>query len=118
VEDEPEVRMVLVEMLESQGYEVAHAEGGAQGLALLAQGKYDLVLTDLGMPGVSGWEVAREARRAHPESVVGLVTGWAENLEEADIRSGAVDLVIAKPFDLFEASDRIAQALATRARAA
>jgi PAS domain S-box-containing protein len=118
VEDEPEVRMVLVEMLESQGYRVSQAEGGAQALELLGRDRFDLVLTDLGMPVVSGWEVAREARRRWPRTVVALVTGWAENLAGEDIGAGTVDLVIAKPFDLNDASTRLAEALATRAKAA
>jgi PAS domain S-box-containing protein len=117
-EDEPEVRMVLVEMLESQGYKVTQAEGGAQALGLLARGRFELVLTDLGMPGVSGWEVAHEARRRSPQSVVALVTGWADNLEESDLRSGAVDFVIAKPFDIGEASAQPDRSTARASRAA
>ncbi len=117
-EDEPEVREVLVEMLASQGYQVTAAEGGARAVELLRQGEFDLVLTDLGMPEVSGWEVAREARRRLPSSVVAMVTGWADSLDEAELGSGSVDLVIPKPFDIVEASERIAGALASRRRAA
>jgi CheY-like chemotaxis protein len=100
VDDEPEVRATLVDMLEAQGHTVVQAPGGREGLGLMETGPpMDLVLTDLGMPGMTGWDVARQIRERWPTVPVGLMTGWGEQQLTAAERS-RVTFVITKPFDL------------------
>ncbi|MBI2876712.1 MAG: GAF domain-containing protein [Candidatus Tectomicrobia bacterium] len=82
IEDEPEVREALAELLATQGHTVIQAASGQEGLARLEKGEpIDLVLTDLGMPGMTGWEVARAVKTRWPYLPVGLITGWEEELE-------------------------------------
>jgi len=97
IDDEPEVRATLVDMLEEQGHVVHQAAGGVDGLTALAGlGAIDVVFTDLGMPGMNGWEVARAIKARRPTLPVVLVTGWGTGSETSPER-GAVDLVLAKP---------------------
>ena len=95
IEDDPGVREVLGIMLASLGHSVLQAAGGREGLELLAAGSsVDLVLTDLRIPHMTGWEVVKEVRARWQHIPVGLVTGTPEALWES---REPVDLVIAKP---------------------
>jgi CheY-like chemotaxis protein len=58
----------------------------------------DVVLTDLGMPDMTGWDVARGVRTQRPGMPIGLITGWAVALEMSADERRAVDFVIAKPY--------------------
>ncbi|MBI1734737.1 MAG: GAF domain-containing protein [Candidatus Rokubacteria bacterium] len=110
VDDEQEVRDVVAEILASQGHEVVQAAGGVEGLAYLDRGvPLDLVLTDLGMPGMTGWEVARAAKARRPTLQVGLLTGWGEQPDAKPEDRAAADFVIAKPVTV----DGLRAALAT-----
>jgi len=60
----------------------------------------DVVITDLGMPEMTGWDVARAIRTRFAGLPVGLVTGWAVALEMSDEERRGVDFVIAKPYTL------------------
>jgi signal transduction histidine kinase len=98
VDDETEVRAALAEMLREEGHQVAEAEDGPAGLARLGQGPAcDLMLTDLGMPGLTGWEVVNAAKRARPGLIVGLVTGWGDDLDGKPGPCAPPDFVLAKP---------------------
>jgi signal transduction histidine kinase/CheY-like chemotaxis protein len=99
VDDEETVREALADSLAEDGHTVITAASGPEGLARLADGaKVDVVFTDLGMPEMTGWDVARAVRTRHPGLRIGLVTGWAVALELSDDERRAVDFVIAKPY--------------------
>jgi len=99
IDDEPEVRAVLAEMLTASGHRVCQAGGGREGLEVLASTqKVDVVLTDLGMPEMRGSDVARAIRDRWPLLPVGLVTGWEESEVTPEERQH-VRFVIQKPFD-------------------
>jgi len=88
----------VAEMLAAQGHRVLQASGGREGLALLEAGeKMDLVLTDLGMPGVTGWDVARAVRARWPGLPVGMLTGWGEQIDDATPDRQMVAGVLSKP---------------------
>jgi len=96
VEDDPMVRDTIVSLLRSAGHLVTDAPGGAAGIDRLADGPVDLVLTDLGMPEVTGWDVARAARARHPRLPVVLLTGWGEHGSGETAPPGLVDKILAK----------------------
>ena len=99
IDDEPEVRAVLAEMLTANGHRVCQAGGGREGLEVLTSTqKVDVVLTDLGMPEMRGSDVARAIRDRWPLLPVGLVTGWEESEVTPEERQH-VRFVIQKPFD-------------------
>lgn len=96
VDDEPEVLKALGLTLEYFGHWVKDFTSGAEALKAFKDGKYDLVITDLGMPGMSGWDVARAVKKIKPDIPVLLITGWVIDLDEE--KKKLVDGVIAKPF--------------------
>jgi PAS domain S-box-containing protein len=108
VDDEENIRDILGEMLSGAGYEVVLAQDGAEALHLLhADEGIFIVLTDLSLPGMNGFEVAEEAKRIRPHVRIGLVTGWGATLEEERARERGVDRMLAKPFRLDEVLDFI-----------
>ena len=111
VDDEGSLLMTLAANLELEGFEVVEAEDGARALEILQRERFDLVLTDIRMPGMSGVELFRRVRRLHPEMPVVLMTAFAlEGLVEQAIGEGAF-AVLPKPF-------AIEHVVATLARAA
>jgi CheY-like chemotaxis protein len=101
VDDEPEVRSALADMLGTSGHTAFEAAGGREALVWLEAGQLvDLVLTDLGMPGMTGADVARAVRGRWPHLRLGLMTGWDETEGLVGETSAVVDFVIAKPFTL------------------
>jgi signal transduction histidine kinase len=101
IDDELTVREALADSLAEDGHAVIQAASGPEGLARLADGVIvDVVVTDLGMPEMTGWDVARAVRTRHPGVPVGLVTGWAVALEISDEERRGVDFLIAKPYTI------------------
>lgn len=99
----------LADILHLIGHEVAIATGGKEGLARLEAGGFDVVITDLGMPGMSGWDVAAAVKARWPGLPVILVTGWAEEAGEERPAGAVVDLMLAKPFTTEQLSRALAQ---------
>jgi signal transduction histidine kinase len=99
IDDDPRVRATLADLLVAQGHAVEQASSGQEGIARLAAGeRVDLVVTDLGMPDMTGWDVARAVRERWPGLRIGLITGWGD--QELPARERAqVDFVISKPFE-------------------
>ncbi len=99
VDDDPHVRELIVDYLREIGHVVAEAASGAEAMALLERGDpYDLLLTDVGLPGMAGSEVARLARAARPGIKVLYMTGYADAATFKDEAHGHP--VIKKPFRL------------------
>jgi len=99
VEDEPDLRKVLASLLKREGYHVDLAESGLRAFEMLGKEIYDLVITDVRLPGASGIEVLRVTRETYPDAPVIVITAFAsdEAAEEAR-RLGAFNY-ITKPFD-------------------
>ena len=98
VDDDIEVRDVLEELLHVDGHKVSTAADGAEALSLFKPGRFDMVFTDLGMPGISGWQVVEQIKRQAPQTPVVMVTGWGAQLDPARIAASGVDRVLTKPF--------------------
>ncbi len=115
IDDEETVRVTLSSLLHAVGHTVFEAGGGIEGLACVADQPLDLVITDLGMPGMTGWEVAQQIKATHPTLPVILLTGWGQQATEALVGQGEVDQVLNKPIRLAELQAAIAQAMSRRA---
>jgi PAS domain S-box-containing protein len=113
VEDEPEVLDLVRAMLTHAGHAVVGAASGREALALFAQDGTDLVITDLGMSGMTGLALAEQLKAQRPVPIV-LMTGWAEDLDES--ATTFVDVVLAKPFTREKLFDAIARAAPDRVR--
>jgi CheY-like chemotaxis protein len=99
VEDDDDNRELMADVLEASGWEVVSAATGQEGLKALAEQAVDVVLTDVGMPGMGGLEVARAAKAIAPGVPVVVVTGWADREDVAHARGREVDAVLVKPVD-------------------
>ena len=110
IDDEADVRELVADVLAGLGHSVTVAGGGREGLARFETGRYDLVLTDLGMPDFNGWDVARAVKASRPDVPVLLLTGWADAASPADVPR--VEGIIKKPFDLKQLAAAVSQALA------
>ena len=97
-DEEEEVREVLADLLRSDGHSVVERADGASAIRALEQEQFDLVVTDLGMPDVSGWDVAGEVKRRQPRTPVALVTGWGATIDREDASARGVDFILGKPF--------------------
>ena len=102
---------MLRQMLIMAGHEVLVATSGAEALVLIEQYRFDLVCTDLGMPGMNGWEVARAVRERAPATPIALVTGWGTELDPTELAGNTVDFVLPKPYRVAQVQQLIAQAL-------
>ena len=100
VEDEEEICTSLQEFLELQGHEVDVALTGKAGLEVFRKKSYDLVITDIGIPEKSGWEVSREVKRKEPGIKVVLITGWGIEKKDPRIKKSRADFLVHKPFKL------------------
>jgi CheY-like chemotaxis protein len=99
VEDDDDNRELMAEVLASAGCEVLSAPSGQDGLKTLSEHSVDVVVTDVGMPGMGGLEMARAAKAIAPQVPVVVVTGWAERDDIASARGREVDAVLIKPVD-------------------
>ena len=109
VDDDPDCLEVTKEVLSSEPLEIDTAKNGSEALARLQDKTYDLLLCDVGMPDMSGWQVAQKARLRHPAMRIFMVTGWANEFAHEESRPGSVDGVIAKPVEIDELREVIAQ---------
>lgn len=110
VDDDQRVLLSLAGMLRQMGHEVATIGSGAEAIEHLQSASYDVLITDLGMPGVDGHEVARNAKRIAPHMRVLLLTGWADRLRvEGDIPEG-VDQLLGKPITKAQLQEAVAPA--------
>src|SRR5215510_100115 len=111
IEDEPQLRENLQILLQSAGYQVTTAGNGLQGMQQIQEQAFDLVITDLVMPGTDGFQVMDDLRVHSPETVVVAITGYvsAESAIKA-LRKGAYDY-LAKPLDVDLMYSVVARAL-------
>lgn len=100
VDDELYMLNILNAMLSCVGYSVTPAQEGKSALELIEKNVFDLVITDLMMPQISGWHIAAAAKCKAPETPVILLTGWPEKYKQADLSERGVDLMLAKPVSL------------------
>ena len=105
VDDEDFVRELLKEILEFEGCAVTIAQNGDEALQMFQQGSFDGVFTDVGMPGMSGWELAQAIREQSEMIPIAVITGWGEAVGSDEQKEAGVDWVIAKPFT----ADRISE---------
>jgi PAS domain S-box-containing protein len=97
VDDDTEILGVMRDMLRLKGHKVVASQDGEEALGLIEKETFDLVLTDLGMPSISGWDIAARVKEKSPGTPVVLFTGWGAQFEEEDLSTRGVDLVLSKP---------------------
>lgn len=110
VDDDPVVGKSFEGVLAPKGYAVIHAASGAEALERLANDAYDMVYTDMRMPGMDGLEVARRIKATRPWLPVVIVTGYGSEESEAQAFRAGVAEFLRKPLspEMIEVSSQLA----------
>jgi PAS domain S-box-containing protein len=114
IEDEEGVRHLLRDILTGAGHNVEVAADGNEGIEIFKKKKFDLVFTDLGMPVMSGWEVAEKVKRINDKVPVALITGWNVALDSSKMNDSGMDLVIHKPFKMEQVLNLVQEGMILR----
>ncbi len=111
VDDDSEMRALLLDVLRSEGYEVAEAKDGTEAVRALRTREYNVILMDKNMPGPSGLDLLPGLRRVCPRSQIIMMTAYGDvpSFMEA-VEKGAVEFLF-KPFRMEEMKAAIAKAL-------
>src|SRR5207247_578117 len=114
VDDEPRLRQVMVHLMRSDGFQCIEAGNGIEALEQLEKYPVTLVLSDLRMPKMDGFELLREIRSRFPDAAVVMITAVADvEIAVNCLAIGAADYVI-KPYQLEDVRARVAQAMEKR----
>jgi len=111
IDDEPIAGRQLQQIFRNMDYTVVIRESGAAGLAALEKEPFDVILTDLRMPEISGMDVLRHAREQIPDAVVIMITGHATLDSAVDAMKAGAFHYIAKPFRIDEVREVVRQAV-------
>ena len=98
VDDEEILLEMAGEILQTAGYHVTKANSGPKAVEMLESGEYDLLFTDVIMPGMTGYQLVKEAGKIAPEMKVLLTSGYQVGYEQTDIDPKLLDTVVSKPY--------------------
>ncbi len=107
VDDNKDIRRILEDLLKSNNYDVDVAEDGESGLVLLQNNQYDLLITDLGLPGMSGWDLAKASKRYQARMPVLAISSWQGKDAEEKIAQYGICQIIWKPFRFVQIHEAI-----------
>jgi two-component system capsular synthesis sensor histidine kinase RcsC len=113
IEDNEINREMFCRYLAFMGHKPVPASNGNEGVRILDGELFGLVITDLSMPGLSGWQVAERVKKQSPGVPVILVSGWAIQQDDARIREAGVDFVLQKPCSLSIFQEVVEKALSS-----
>jgi len=100
VDDDEGIRCALLAALSAMGYEAAAASSGAEALNVFLRNPFDLVITDLQMPGMDGWTLASLIKDTFPNTLILLMTGQQKEDVMIDRRGSCIDSALFKPLKL------------------
>ncbi len=105
VDDDQIVRSLVKDVMEVEGFKVLTAENGFKALEIMKNSPIDILMTDLGMPGMSGFQLASEARKLMPDIPIIMATGWESRIDRKKVEQNKIDYIVGKPFlfaEIFE----------------
>ena len=100
VDDDEQIREVLSDMLTIDGYQITACVDGPSALKAFEKSDFEIMITDLGMPGMSGLELAGLVHEQKPELPIAMITGWGTQLNKDEVALKGVKAVLPKPFHL------------------
>lgn len=118
VDDDPAVRKSIDRVLSGKGYAVITAENGEEAMRKMKEEKYDVVYTDIRMPGMSGLDVAEQVKAQKPWTPVVIITGYGTEAAEARAKAAGVSSFLHKPLSPEMIEDSARDALAAPAAVA
>ena len=102
VDDEDALRTVLSSELMSVGYEVSSASDGEEAISMVQNKKFDLVLLDIKMPKVDGFEALKFIKKSYPAMKVIMLTGFADLKNAIESKKHGAEDFVSKPYDLVD----------------
>ncbi len=111
IDDEEVMRNALADILKIGNHQVKTAADGMKGLELMRQERFDMVISDLSMPGISGLEVLKQVKKEKPDMPAILITGWGLEMDPDEMNAAGIDKVIRKPFQLKEVLNLVAESI-------
>ena len=102
VDDEESLRTVLCSELVSEGFKVQNAGDGDEAIAILDKEEFDLVLLDIKMPRVNGFDVLKHVKERHPATKVVMLTGFADLKNAIESKKLGAEDFVSKPYDLVD----------------
>ena len=102
VDDEEALRIVLSAELEGEGYQVSNAADGQEAINILKRQEFDLILLDIKMPNVDGFEVLKYVKERLPKTKVIMLTGFADLKNAIESKKLGAEDFISKPYDLVD----------------
>ena len=100
VDDAPDVTEMIGIMLRHAGYDVTTALSAPEAFDAAQSTHFDAVVSDIGMPGMSGWELARAVRERDERVPLAVITGWGETVSATQKDEAGVDWLLSKPFSM------------------
>lgn len=110
IDDQQMILDLLTGICQSLGFRLTAVKSPTEGMNLIRSEKYDIVMVDLVMGDISGWDVAREVKKYSPTTPVVMMTGWGISLSEEQTSRAGVDFTLAKPFKIEQLTEVISQA--------
>ncbi|RKX17562.1 MAG: hypothetical protein DRP35_10735 [Candidatus Zixiibacteriota bacterium] len=98
VDDDKEIREVLFDLLSIYGHNVTTCYDAYEALKTLEKSEFDLMITDLGMPGMSGMELAGIVNKDYSDTSIAMITGWGTQLNKDEVKKVGIRRVLSKPF--------------------
>ena len=113
VDDEDALRTVLSAELEGEGYQVTTAADGQEAINVLTSSVFDLILLDIKMPNVDGFEVLKFVKEKHPKTKVIMLTGFADLKNAIESKKLGAEDFVSKPYDLVDLLSTVERVLTT-----
>lgn len=107
VEDEPDISSILHELLNTLGYQNQIFNTAEEALESFSPGKYQLLITDIGLPGLSGWNLIERLRKIQPDLAVLVISGWGNQITEEQLKHYQINELLTKPFSIGNVSSAI-----------
>jgi CheY-like chemotaxis protein len=111
IDDDKEICSILNKYFSKDGHDVKSVNSGTEAIKLLKNEGFDLVLCDLIMPGITGYDIVKVIDELDKKPKVGLITGWDEKIETKSKEVLNVDFIIRKPFDFSKLASHINEIL-------
>lgn len=107
VEDDPDIAALLTVHLSDYGAQVVHVDDGLDALSSALQGQWDMLILDLGLPGIDGVVIARQVRKHNPAIPILMVTARGSEAERVQGLDAGADDYVVKPFSMIELVARV-----------
>jgi len=111
IEDEELIRELYADALQHADFELILVEDGEKGLEKWRQETFSLLITDIGLPGMSGWEVIESVRKKNLNVPIIIISGWGNQIEFVRGKQLRVNHILSKPIDLFSLTSIINECL-------